>query len=143
MGIPFFADQMTNLATASREGWAVVMQLDDLTEETFSRAIKEVIDNPSYKNVVQGISTLFRDRPQTALETAIYWTEYVIRYRGAPHLQSHALHLNFLQQNSLDVIAFLAVVIFIIFKVCALALCFCCRRISKSKGSSSKKSKRE
>ncbi|XP_055701703.1 uncharacterized protein LOC129800979 [Phlebotomus papatasi] len=143
VGIPFFADQMTNLATASREGWAVVMQLDDLTEETFSRAIKEVLDNPSYKNVVQGISTLFRDRPQTALETAIYWTEYVIRHRGAPHLQSHAVHLNFFQQNSLDVIAFFAIVIFIIFKVCALALCFCCRKITKSKGSSSKKSKRE
>ncbi|GAB0093832.1 hypothetical protein DMENIID0001_090140 [Sergentomyia squamirostris] len=134
VGIPFFADQMTNLASAQDEGWAVTLDLKDLTEETFSRAINEVINNQKYKNVVQEISNLFTDRPLAALETAIFWTEYIIRHHGAPHLQSHAVHLNFLQRNSIDVIVFLVVVLFVAFKIAAFSLCFCWRKITKSSG---------
>lgn len=54
-------------------------------------------------------SLLYRDRPMTPRETAIYWIEYVIRHHGAPHMQYLAVHQNFWQRTSLDVIAFLAV----------------------------------
>lgn len=32
--------------------------------------------------------SLLRDQKYTPLETAIYWTEYVIRHNGAYHLQT-------------------------------------------------------
>jgi hypothetical protein len=48
---------------------------------------------------------MFRDRPQTPLETAIFWTEYVIRHGGAPHLRSAELDLTWYQYLLLDVIA--------------------------------------
>jgi hypothetical protein len=52
-----------------------------------------------------------------AQDTAIYWIEYVIRHRGAPHLHYPGADLNFFQNNSFDVLAFLAAAIFIAFKV--------------------------
>ncbi|XP_059612718.1 uncharacterized protein LOC132259183 [Phlebotomus argentipes] len=143
VGIPFFADQMTNIATAEREGWAVTVELKSLSEETFTKAISEVVNNPKYRNTVQGISSLFRDRPMTAMETAVFWAEYVIRHRGAPHMQSHAVHLNFIQRNSIDVIAFLAIVITILFTSVAYCCCFCCRKLTKSTGSAPRKSKKK
>uniref|UniRef100_A0A7G3B3E6 Putative udp-glucoronosyl and udp-glucosyl transferase n=1 Tax=Lutzomyia longipalpis TaxID=7200 RepID=A0A7G3B3E6_LUTLO len=142
VGIPFFADQMTNLATAQNEGWAKVVELKDLTEETFTRAILEVVNNQKYRDVVQEISSLFRDRPAAALDTAVYWAEYVIRHKGAPHLQSHAVKLNFLQRTSIDVIAFIAIVLLVVFKVIALSLCFCWRKVTKSGGSPPKRSRK-
>ena len=42
-------------------------------------------------------SHIFHDRPQSALDTAIFWTEYVIRHGGAPHLQSAAVKLAWYQ----------------------------------------------
>lgn len=41
------------------------------------------------------------------LDTAVYWTEYVIRHKGAPHLKTAAVDLSWYQYLLLDVIAFL------------------------------------
>jgi glucuronosyltransferase len=38
----------------------------------------------------------------------VYWTEYVIRHKGAPHLRSAVLDLAWYQYFLLDVIAVLA-----------------------------------
>jgi glucuronosyltransferase len=57
------------------------------------------------------VSRAFRDRPMSPLNTAIFWTEYVIRHGGAPHMRSAALELSWYQYLLLDVIAVLFVII--------------------------------
>jgi hypothetical protein len=79
----------------------------------------------SYRQKAQELSRLFRDRPHTPLETAIFWTEYVIRHGGAPHLRSAALDLTWYQYLLLDVIAVL--VLFLAFVLCTLYVI--CRKI--------------
>lgn len=54
---------------------------------------------------MQKLSELFKDRPMTALDTAVYWVEYVARHGYI--LQSSAVHLNVFQQNLLDVYGFM------------------------------------
>ena len=44
------------------------------------------------------------------LNTAIFWTEYGIRHRGAPHMRCAALDLAWYQYLLVDVIAFLLVI---------------------------------
>jgi glucuronosyltransferase len=44
------------------------------------------------------------------LNTAIFWTEYVIRHGGAPHMRSAALDLAWYQYLLIDVIAFILVI---------------------------------
>jgi len=46
----------------------------------------------------------FRDRPMTPQESVVYWTEYVLRHKGAHHLKSEALNLTWYQYMLLDVI---------------------------------------
>jgi glucuronosyltransferase len=41
----------------------------------------------------------------------VFWTEYVIRHKGAPHMRSAALDLTWYQYFLLDVIAALALVL--------------------------------
>jgi len=66
-------------------------------------------------------SNRFKDRPMTPQQSVVYWTEYVIRHKGAPHLKSHALNLTWYQYLLLDVIAvtliFVLLVTFVVFKV--------------------------
>jgi glucuronosyltransferase len=52
-----------------------------------------------------------RDQPLTPLEQAVYWTEYVIRHKGAPHLRSAVLDLAWYQYFLLDVIAVLGLAV--------------------------------
>jgi glucuronosyltransferase len=61
-----------------------------------------------YRENAQRLSRIFREQPITPLEQAVYWTEYVIRHKGAPHLRSAVLDLAWYQYFLLDVIAVLA-----------------------------------
>jgi len=62
------------------------------------------------------MSSIFHDRPMSALNTAVYWVEYVIRNKGAHHLRSAAVDLTWYQYYLLDVIAFL--IIILMFFIC-------------------------
>jgi len=68
-----------------------------------------------YRENAQRLSLIFRDQPLTPLEQAVYWTEYVIRHKGAPHLRSALLDLACYQYFLLDVIAVLALAIVSLF----------------------------
>lgn len=67
----------------------------------------------SYTTTVKKLSDVYRDRPMGPMKTAIYWIEYVIRHQGAPHMRSPAKDLNLLQRSSVDVLAFLSVIVFV------------------------------
>lgn len=75
----------------------------------------------SYRESAKLLSSRFRDRPMSPLETAVYWTEYVIRHKGAPHLRGAARNLAWYQEALLDVIAVvlvgLAAVLFVLWTV--------------------------
>lgn len=93
-----------------------------------------------YTETVQKLSVLFKDRPLSALKTAVFWTEYVIRHRGAKHLQSNAVHLNFFQLHLLDVWAVLLIVALIVIKIQIIGFKFVVRKMCSK---SNKKSKKE
>lgn len=56
------------------------------------------------------IAELALDQPMTGLEKAVWWTEYVIRHKGARHLRSPALDIPAYQYYLLDVIGFVLAV---------------------------------
>lgn len=58
----------------------------------------------SYRQKAKELSEAFRDRPMSPLETAVYWTEYVIRHKGAPHLRSAAVGMPWYQYYLIDVL---------------------------------------
>jgi glucuronosyltransferase len=64
-----------------------------------------------YRETAQRLSCIFRDQAITPLEHAVYWTEYVIRYKGAPHLRSVVLDLAWYQYFLLDVIVVLSLAV--------------------------------
>jgi glucuronosyltransferase len=79
-----------------------------------------------YRENAQRLSRIYQDQPLTPLEQAVYWTEYVIRHKGAPHLRSAVLDLAWYQYFLLDVIVVLALavgsVVLIVFMILRLVL---------------------
>lgn len=108
--IPVFGDQVINSYKAMKRGYGIQLKIENITPDTLSWALNEVIHNPSYRETAKNLSKTFRDRPEHPLQTAAFWTEYVIRHKGAPHMRSAALDLTWYQYFLLDVIAFLLIV---------------------------------
>jgi len=52
------------------------------------------------------LQQLYNDRPHKPLETAVYWTEYVIRNKNESKelLKSQMVHLNLYQLHLIDII---------------------------------------
>lgn len=113
VGIPLFGDQEVNMHSYISEGFAVKLQFDSISKESILKALRTALHDPRYRENAVRISRAFNDRPMFPLDTAIFWTEYVIRHRGAPHLRSTARDLSWYQYLLLDVSAvLLSVVIF-------------------------------
>ncbi|XP_067011529.2 UDP-glycosyltransferase UGT5 [Anabrus simplex] len=129
LGIPFFADQQINIEKSMRHGVGLRLDYNDITKESLLKTIRSVIDDPSYAKNMRELSSKFRDRPETPLETAVFWCEYVMRHKGAPHLRSAAKDLYLFQYLLLDVIAFASAATL----VPVLLLCYCCKKIFSKK----------
>ncbi|GLH09941.1 UDP-glucuronosyltransferase [Gryllus bimaculatus] len=107
IGIPFFGDQPVNIQKLVSHGVAIQLNFKELTKESLLKAIRTILNDSSYRENMKKLSAKFRDEQQTPLERAVFWSEYVLRHKGAPHLQSAAKDLNFIQYFLLDVLAFI------------------------------------
>ncbi|XP_057234648.1 UDP-glucuronosyltransferase 1A1-like isoform X6 [Malurus melanocephalus] len=139
--MPLFGDQMDNAKRVESRGAGLTLNILEMTSSDISNALKAVINEKKYKENIKRMSELHLDRPIHPLDLAVHWVEFVMRHKGAPHLRPAAHDLNWVQYHSLDVIAFLAVVVllslYISFKCC---LC-CCRRCFCKKGRTRKSTK--
>jgi len=86
-------------------------------------------------------SRIFCDRPLGAMDTAIYWINYVIEHRGAPHMVAAGVHLRWYQFYLLDV----SLIILIITVLSLLTLYAIYKRLKSLRGKESfdKKTKSE
>ncbi|NXK40968.1 UD11 glucuronosyltransferase, partial [Piprites chloris] len=139
--MPLFGDQMDNAKRVESRGAGLTLNILEMTSQDISSALKAVINDKKYKENIQRLSDLHLDRPIHPLDLAVHWVEFVMRHKGAPHLRPAAHDLNWVQYHSLDVLAFLLLVLllslFISFKCC---LC-CCRRFCGKKGRTKKAAK--
>ncbi|XP_053982305.1 UDP-glycosyltransferase UGT5-like isoform X2 [Hylaeus volcanicus] len=129
VGIPLFADQFININSYVRNKIAVGLDLNTLTQEKMDQALHAILHDPIYRETVKKVSAKFLDRPLSAMDTAIYWIEYIIKH-GPDALRSPAMDLTWYQVASLDVAAFLLLVALLAVVVLITALRFIYKLVS-------------
>ncbi|XP_066855991.1 UDP-glucuronosyltransferase 1A1-like isoform X1 [Anser cygnoides] len=139
--MPLFGDQMDNAKRVESRGAGLTLNILEMTSEDMSNALKTVINDKKYKENIKRLSELHLDRPIHPLDLAVHWVEFVMRHKGAPHLRPAAHDLNWIQYHSLDVIAFLLVVVLLSLFISLKCCMFCCRRCCFKKGRTSKPTK--
>ncbi|XP_059480683.1 UDP-glucosyltransferase 2-like [Neocloeon triangulifer] len=146
VGIPFFGDQKLNIAKSSRLGYAVGLDFQTLDKQSVLAAIKTVTGFPSFSKKAKELSKVVRDQPETPLERAVFWTEYVLRHDGAPHLRTAATNMSWCQVHLIDVYGSIIGVLLVValFDYYLIKWC-CCRkkRSSTSKAGTSMSSKKD
>lgn len=55
---------------------------------------------------MQKLSRIFKDRLVSPLDEALYWSEYVIKHKGAPHMRTTAADMPLYKYLLLDLILF-------------------------------------
>ncbi|XP_022535781.1 UDP-glucuronosyltransferase 1A5 isoform X11 [Astyanax mexicanus] len=135
--IPLFGDQGDNVQRMVVRGVAESLNIFDITSEKLLGALRKVINDKSYKEKMMKLSAIHKDRPVEPLDLAVFWTEFVMRHKGAQHLRPAAHDLNWVQYHSLDVIGFLFLVlvtfICVMLKTCQFCFRRCCRSSNKKK----------
>ncbi|CAG7734362.1 unnamed protein product [Allacma fusca] len=130
LSVPIFGDQDLNANVVIQLGFGEFIEILDVTAESLEAKITQMLSNNKYQDRVKELSTVFRDRSRDPVDEAVYWTEYVMRYKGATHLRSASRDLNFFQYHCLDVGAFLVVSIVLVLwllKTCTVRLIRKCR----------------
>lgn len=100
--IPQMGEQYTNAKALEAQGAGIILLLSEISETTTFNAVQEGLSSKIKENMEQ-LSDRFRDRPMSPLDTAVYWVEYVIRHKGAPHMKTAAVDMPFYQYYLLDV----------------------------------------
>ncbi|XP_019818411.2 UDP-glucuronosyltransferase 2B31-like isoform X2 [Bos indicus] len=139
VGLPLFADQPDNIARVKAKGAAVRVDLETMSSRDLLNALKEVINNPAYKEKAMWLSTIQRNQPIKPLDRAVFWIEFVMRHQGAKHLRPAAHNLTWFQYHSLDVIGFLLACVATVVFVTTKCFLLCYRKFAKT----GKKQKRE
>jgi len=134
LGIPMFGDQDLNVKQAANHVYAVMLEILDLTEELLEDRLNTILNDPRFTLKAKHLSSIIKDQPQTPLDRAVFWTEYLIRHKGAPHLRSAARKLNFFQYHSLDVYAFVLAILITLIAASVVLCKVCIRKVCGKKG---------
>ncbi|XP_043945411.1 UDP-glucuronosyltransferase 2C1-like [Protopterus annectens] len=130
IGFPLFGDQYENILRLKARGAAFLLDnLPSLSGEDIYRAVKTVIEDPSYRESMQYLSALHRDVLVLPNELAVFWIEFVIRHKGAAHLQAAGNELPFYVYHCLDILVFLFTAVALLFFILVLMLKLIIRKI--------------
>ncbi len=134
LGLPIVFDQPDNLSRMKVRGTAKLVDIAELNRTMFLQALEEVLYNPFYKENMQRLSKLHHDQPMKPLDRAVFWIEFVMRNRGAPHLRTQSFRMSWIAYHSIDVILTL-LMIFVLFclLIYSIIKCLCFKVVFKKK----------
>nr|XP_033333360.1 UDP-glucuronosyltransferase-like isoform X1 [Megalopta genalis]XP_033333361.1 UDP-glucuronosyltransferase-like isoform X2 [Megalopta genalis]XP_033333362.1 UDP-glucuronosyltransferase-like isoform X3 [Megalopta genalis] len=110
LGFPILADQDSQVLKMQNLGVAKYMDIVSITREELEAAIREIITNKEYKEKIIALKELVNDNPYDLVKNLVWWVEYVIRYKGTPHLRSKLAHQPWYQRCDMDIVVFLTIV---------------------------------
>lgn len=142
IGMPVYADQYNNLLQVENLGFGRILQYNDINEQSLQNHLDEFLRDDTYKIKAVELSERFRDRPMSALDSAMFWIEYAIRHKGAKHMKSPAIELSWIAYSMLDVFAFILVGILLIAYVLYKVVKFLYRSVTSLRNPNIHKKKR-
>lgn len=103
---------MQNAKRVVETGMGLKLDIRYLRRDELKATIQKLLTNKEFFRKAQQMSRNFRDQPQKPMERALWWIEYVLRNPDVSFLTSKRLNeMNFVTKHSIDVIAFLTIVV--------------------------------
>ncbi|KAH8404960.1 hypothetical protein KR009_012056, partial [Drosophila setifemur] len=117
LGLPFFFDQFRNMEYIQRQGLGLVLNFNEMTAKELKTTIHRLLTEKSFGSRVRKTAALYRDQPMNPMETAIWWTHYILRHKGARHMRVAGRELDFITYHNLDILGTLLAALLVILGV--------------------------
>ena len=101
--LPIFADQPQNSYQLKDLGVANEISIEYLSEDELYHKVKEMLENSKYSENIQVLSKAYRDQPQSPLETATFWVEWIIR-NPKIDTTNPSVHMGIITRHSFDIV---------------------------------------
>ncbi|CAH2092470.1 unnamed protein product [Euphydryas editha] len=123
VGIPMFSDQWFNTEHYVKFNIGTRILIEELTENALMNAIVTVIDDKSYRQNINKLREILNDKPQKPLESAVWWTEYVLRHGGQP-LRTFGAGIGWTEYYELNLVLPLLAALVVVLIITVLAIYF-------------------
>ncbi|ODM87916.1 UDP-glucuronosyltransferase 1-7C [Orchesella cincta] len=80
ISFPIFAEQDYNAERVHRKEYGIKLEITTVTKAELEDAISKVVTDPKYRDNMKKVSRMFSDRIQTPLQTALWWTDFVLTH---------------------------------------------------------------
>ncbi|GMR37848.1 hypothetical protein PMAYCL1PPCAC_08043, partial [Pristionchus mayeri] len=134
--IPIFGDQLRNAGMMEKNGVGKVFDKSGLANaDKLTAAIRDLLDNPTYRLNAERIAAMIRKKPFSARELLVKTVEFVAEFGPSPALRPQSFDMNWIEYCNLDIIACCAVIsVFLLYFSLSVACSITCSLVSiKSK----------
>ncbi|CAL8100661.1 unnamed protein product [Orchesella dallaii] len=139
IAFPILGDQDFNSNRINQMGGNIKLAIESFTSQELIAAVNTMVYEPSMKLQMKKLQTIFRDRPMTPVNTAVWWTEYVLRTEDTSHLRPTGNYQYWFQRRQIDVWLFLFAVMLVAIYTPVYLIVIVLRRIWKRNGASKRK----
>ncbi|XP_043651425.1 UDP-glucosyltransferase 2 [Drosophila teissieri] len=129
LGLPFFYDQFGNMEHIRKQGLGLTLSYQDMTSEELKDTILQLLTEKRFETTARIAAARYRDQPMKPLETAVWWTHYVLRHKGAPHMRVAGRKFNFFTYHSLDVLGTVLLAIIVILLILVIIVLSVCKTL--------------
>uniref|UniRef100_A0AC34FG48 Glucuronosyltransferase n=1 Tax=Panagrolaimus sp. ES5 TaxID=591445 RepID=A0AC34FG48_9BILA len=112
--IPVFGDQTRNSLLLESKGTGIMLDKSKITKEKVVAAIKEIVNNESYRKNAQQLSQMVKAKPFSPAEKLVKYSEFAAQFGDTGTLQTQGRYQSFFVLYSIDVISFLVTVIVVV-----------------------------
>ncbi|EPB67991.1 hypothetical protein ANCCEY_12914 [Ancylostoma ceylanicum] len=102
ISIPLVGDQPKNAALAEHHGFGITLRKGEISVESVSRALEEIITNTKYRDAVKRLSKMMDHKPVSPTHLLVKWAEFAAEFQTLENLEPAGNKLNFFQYHSLD-----------------------------------------
>ncbi|ODN03744.1 2-hydroxyacylsphingosine 1-beta-galactosyltransferase [Orchesella cincta] len=140
ISFPVLAEQDFNANTVASRNAGIKLEILTLKQEELEHAISEILENPKYRNAMKKLSKISKDRPTSALENAVWWTEYILRHPDSnEYLHPPSIQQSWWVKRQIDVWFFAAMLVILLPSLLIYGLFRLCRKLVYSIVSISRK----
>ncbi|GMS88741.1 hypothetical protein PENTCL1PPCAC_10916, partial [Pristionchus entomophagus] len=101
--VPVIFDQVRNAFQVKRNGIGLNLDKTDLGRpKIFKETVREILENPKYKNQAMKIASMLNDKPFTAREIFVKNMEFLAKHGPLRQLDHHGRHLNVMLSEVFD-----------------------------------------
>lgn len=115
--LPLIGEQFTLSSQVQQKGIGVSIPFSSVTKDSLVEGIFQIQRNKSFLENARVWSMLIRDRSETPDDRFIFWTEYVLRYKGTNLFSPPKNNLNIFKYFLLDVLLLVLVIAALCFGV--------------------------